>query len=430
MNGLICKPEMKRLDTNKHSNVSSRRIHWADSNYNRKDLCSSNIVRDLILQKEIKPINSHKVKKPLKPCLKTKINSHSMINDVKKSISMMAPIKMSESTNLQSNLNNYNTNNNALKDITSSSVNYGEISNSNKYSNDLLKNYTNMNINNIYPNNTIKSPSNYGIGSIKNEIDNNKMSKSMKLESSIKAADNTMNISLIKNNDNTHFNNKVGNNTSTNNYKPISNTNFGSNYDYSSTNQSNTRQNNFKTDTYSSDNSKIRSYSLADESNKNKYNSESNPANDPKIIIASKYQNIINNFNNIIIQSTDDLNKYKSNEYQNTQQNITRPNSLVKRDNNQQNLGNFYTNNYSSVNGSDLMNININPLKNIIPNKRFEPQNNQSSFKDSAINNSINIKESQEYLQKLQTRIIKDDQKLMQNNFLANNNQISNNSIE
>ena len=173
MNGLISKPEIKRIEMNRHFNVNSRRIHWADSNYNRKDLCSSNIVRDLILQKEIKPINSHKIKKPLKPCLKTKVNSHSMINDVKKSQTLMNSIKMSESTNLQSNINSYNSNSNALKDITSSSVNYSDFSNnSNKYSNDLLKNYTNMNINSIYPNNTIKSPPNYDIGGIKNEIEN------------------------------------------------------------------------------------------------------------------------------------------------------------------------------------------------------------------------------------------------------------------
>lgn len=422
--------------------MNSRRVNWADNNLNRKDLCSINFGRDLILQKEIKPIISNKLKKLPKPCLKTKSSNFSNLNDVKKSLSLISSTKLSESTNIQSNLNNYNSNNNSIKEISNIStkgISYNDLPNlnsSNKHSNDLLKNYTNLNMNNLCASTNLKSPQNNEIFNMQTDNRNNEMSKSLNMvELNLKIRENPKNVNTVKSNDILSLNPIAStySNVNPNNIKPISNMNVSPSLNYNNNNQptSNTRQNNFKINS-TNDTSKTRSYSVGQEPNKNIPNSQNNSANDPKIIFASKYQNIVNNFNNIIIQSTEGFDKFKEPEFQNPQQNVNRPNSLIKRDNNNQNIvGNYYNNNYSSqINNNDYMNLNLNPLKNILPSKKFEIQNNQPSLKDIPNNNSKNNLGNSDYIQNIQARVITDNQKMMQNNFFSSANQSNNNILE
>jgi hypothetical protein len=69
LNGLPVKPENK---VNRSMSFNSKKLQWADNNnYFKKDLlCSTNPNKDLISQKEPKPVISHKRLKPPKPSLK------------------------------------------------------------------------------------------------------------------------------------------------------------------------------------------------------------------------------------------------------------------------------------------------------------------------------------------------------------------------
>lgn len=398
------------------------------------------------MQKEIKPIISHKQRKPNKPCIKIKSSTISTINDVKKSYNLIASTKLTESTNLQGNLNNYNSYNNSIKEVRPTNVNHNELPNlngSNKHSNELLKNYTNLNMNNLFTSATLKSPQNSEMINIKTENKNDKMSQSISIESNLKLNDNQIKISAVKGNDNLTYNpnsiNSVKNNTINHNINkqtcgvnlPPPNYYYNNNSPSNIPMNTNTRQNNFKMNT-STDNSKTRSYSVGQDPNKHILPNEASSHNDPKIIIASKYQNIVNNFNNIIIQSTEDLDKFKPAEYQNNQQNIGRPNSLIKRGNNNQNGNNYNSNNYSSINaGNEYMNnININPIRNVIPQKKYESQNNQPSYKDIPVNTSQNVLGTSDYLQNIQSRLVKDSQKMMQNNFFSSINENNSSAVE
>jgi len=440
LNGLINKPEGKLVENNK-SYMNSRKVNWADNNLNRKDLCSINFGRDLILQKEIKPITSHRLKIPPKPCLKTNSGNFSNFSDVKKSLSLISSTKLSESTNIQSNLNNYNCyNNNSIKEITNIStkgISYNDLPNlnsSNKHSNDLLKNYTNLNMNNLCASTNLKSPQNNEIFNLQADNRSNEMSKSLNMvDLNVKLRENPKNVNTIKSNDILALNPIAStySGINANNIKPISNMNVSPSLNYNNPPNSNTRQNNFKINS-TIDTSKTRSYSVGQDPNKNIPNSQNNSASDPKIIFASKYQNIVNNFNNIIIQSTENFDKFKETELQNPQQNVNRPNSLIKRDNNNQNIvGNYYNNNYSNqMNNNEYMNLNLNPLKNILPSKKFEIQINQPAIKDIPNNNSKNNIGNTDYLQNIQARVVTENQKMMQNNFFASANQSNNNILE
>jgi hypothetical protein len=61
---------------------------------------------------------------------------------------------------------------------------------------------------------------------------------------------------------------------------------------------------------------------------------------------------------------------------------------------------------------------------------KFESQNNQQSYKDIPIHNTQNALGSSDYLQNLQARIVKDNQKMMQNNFFSSLNQNNSSALE
>jgi hypothetical protein len=67
INGLQAKPDKKH---ERPLNLSSRRLQWADNNKNRKDLLCSYNNKELLNNKDIKPIVSHKNMKAVKVILK------------------------------------------------------------------------------------------------------------------------------------------------------------------------------------------------------------------------------------------------------------------------------------------------------------------------------------------------------------------------
>jgi hypothetical protein len=148
---------MQSMDRTSLSLGKSRKILWSDNNLQRKDLlCSTNLNKELIYQKEIKPIVSHKKMKPTKSILKTKSSfggSHAPVNnEQKKATSSSSVYSLNASTH---NLNNSIS---ASKSTNIYPVSIRDNTN-------LLNTYSNSNVNVFGSKADMASNANYGLHS-------------------------------------------------------------------------------------------------------------------------------------------------------------------------------------------------------------------------------------------------------------------------
>lgn len=412
LNGLAQKEKSQSDNRMKGYNYNSRRITWADNNHmNKSLLCSINMGRELVYQKDIKPVLSHKKLKPTKSCLK--VRSQSL--EIKKSPSGILSSKLSESIvggmgdKRESSKNLANVSGlgsemnlgsrDKTKDMSGigskyigtnsgtfgkypdntgmnpSSINHSTNPSSNNYlrssSNELLKNYTNLG--NLY------TSLNMG-----DNMHNN-------INSSISMNSNAYNLSKSLNLDNN--NSKTGSrgdrdyretrDRDNSGMPNISHHNVGGGSLIGSVNNQGgnpsqgSRQNNFTMNNTSDK----RSYSVGTDPNKSGGNSSQNVSNtnnqsNNQIIIASKYKNVVHNsYNNIFIQSPTGLDNIinsnnPSNHYESG-----------KMDKNTQGIGvnssNMYNNNISSSKINQMVN-SINPQSQ---NYMSSNQQNQSQSK-------------------------------------------------
>jgi hypothetical protein len=75
LNGLPVKQENR---VNRSISFNTKKIQWADNNnlYRRDLLCSVNLSRELVIQKDVRPIVSHKQLRPKKGILKRVLSAH------------------------------------------------------------------------------------------------------------------------------------------------------------------------------------------------------------------------------------------------------------------------------------------------------------------------------------------------------------------
>jgi hypothetical protein len=456
LNGLAQKNE-KNDNLNKPYVYTGKKVVWTDNSINRNPLCSTNLGRELIYMKDVKPVMSHKKMKPTKSCLKTR--SHSA--DVKKSniyISNVIPSQGENSNNLNSSKIigssfNYGLNNNSsLKDIHQNQNNQ----NTNNMS---LGNYSNNNLNNQV--NQINSSSNSSTSvnkmmpsvgfnesnnSINSNIKGNITSSSNELLKNYTNLGHNMydsknNINSMNNMNNmplSHLNitGSSGNNSTNTNYNSSLKSQGQNVSNYNNLNPStNTRQNNF---TVNSNNAQQRSYSVGNDPSKNQ---ATTPSGETKIIIASKYKNVIHNsYNNIYIQNPEDLEKIYSTgnsqvgNYENQQMNVSQK-LINKKESPSTNSNNIPSIQYVGNRGNLNNNLNtfINPINKgqITDNinsyiKGDSNMVNPSSGNVMGGNNMSNMQQMQ--VNKLSKT--GDNQRMLQNNFFMNNTASGSNMMD
>jgi hypothetical protein len=400
----------------KISSVSSKRIVWADNNnFNRKDLlCNTNYTKDLFYQKDIKTILSHKKGKPIKSILKTRpasadasANKYKMFsqNNVTASTNLNNSNinnqnAHSVSSNYNSNLNNYGTNNsfiinNEIKGPIDNNSGTMNVSN-----NSIMNNYiNNKNIGNSILNKPLGQNNNYsnltqiGISNANSGVMNN----------------NNVGINKdITNYNDPNFNSRLNN---------INNPNPGAlpRQNYFSSNQNNANSNNPQQRSFSLD-------QKTDSNNRNisgnnNFGSNSNQGEMTKIIITPNIHSIYNhNINNYYIQSANDINVEKLRD------NTTTPPSGLGISNLNFDSNNSYKANErpSSVNKKESNSIansnNISPLNAQGNNFSY---NNTSLLRSQNQLNTNNLQNNYTNNNKLVKSL--DNQRLLQNNFLNQN---------
>jgi len=417
LNGLNVKIENRsNIDIErKISNISSKRITWADNNnLNRKDLlCNTNFAKDLFYQKDIKPILNHKKGKPIKPILKKRSSSADPANKFK----IYNLNNVSTSTNLNnSNINNQNAYS-ATSNYNSNLNNYGTnnsfINNENKTSQDNTE---------INTNNSSSIMNNYMSG--KNYGSNNDPKRPLAQNNSYANINNNSNNALINtsgigNKENSNFNSRLNNNN--NNLDNSNLSNFSRpNYFNNNNNTQNYANNN------SNNNPQQRSYSLDqknDTNNRNpnpansNYGSNNNQGELTKIIITPNIHSIYNhNINNYYIQSSNDLNFDKIRENTmtpptnlgvtnlNFDPNVykmnERPNSVSKKDAN------------SAANSNNISPLNAQGNHFSYNNSLLRGQNQLNT---NNLQGNMNIGNNNKLVKSL------DNQRMLQNNYLNQN---------
>lgn len=155
MNGLAAKNDKNELKPYNYS--PNKKISWADSNQNRNQLCSTNLGKELMFMKEIKPVTSHKKLKPSKSCMKRSNSSEIRKSNVYTS-------KLIENVNLSlGSINKENTSNSYSPNIINSKM-LSSVNISDSKPNDIMKSYSGYSTNtNEYIQNK-----NFGSESIKN----------------------------------------------------------------------------------------------------------------------------------------------------------------------------------------------------------------------------------------------------------------------
>jgi hypothetical protein len=372
LNGLVSKNENSSIQNTKYI-FSNRKVSWADSN-NRNLLCSFNMSKELVCQKEIKPVLSHKKMKPGKSSLRTRSNSGS--NELKKSNSTVfgSNNKLLESINMnipddRNDISNNNITNSSQQ--ISSSVNHSD--NLRFSSNELIKNYRNIDTN-VETNNKKNVSKNIGY----ENPASNKKDIIMPNNYHINVTTGTNNfhgskqMNLINDKKENNFNPNIENNSNSHNQATV-----------------NTRQNNF---TMSQNNPQARSYSLGNDPAKNINNQQQNNLTNAqnnsnnRIIYASKYKNVVHNsYNNIIIQSPSGLDNIINN-YESNSENINplRNHKIQGHNKNENSLGNNYIpreikSSYTNANIDNNNNIahkglSQNPYMNAPQNIQIEQQ--------------------------------------------------------
>jgi hypothetical protein len=436
INGL--QQKFEKLETKTFS--SGKKIQWADNNNinNKSLLCNTSVGRELIFQKEIKPILTHKKLKPNKSSLKKNLHSSSNSNIQNNVTNISSNFNSSMTSNFNYNSNiNTGTNPNQILEIKKSnsfsnskestvnppndkkyitamssnlsSVNFTENQNlkqmypqptsgvAHSSSTELLKNYTNLgNIYNPqnsheYTTNLKQNPKSF----ITPPFKENSGGKDLIMTNPVNSNSNNMQSIYSMNNTNTntlsHLN-ITGTNPIT--YKPNLQT---------QTNQINSRQNNFTQNQGTT--SQQRSYSVGNDHSKlaNTYTGSNiqlgsssqniNPTNsqqgETKIIIASKYKNVVHNsYNNIYIQNPEDLEKIYNNNLNNQITNVN-PSSYLDQPQNQAgaNFNNF-------INKAPVSNINnVNKLTKSGENQRMLQNNflNPGINSTSLSSNNVNV---------------------------------------
>ncbi len=380
VNGL--QQKIEKLETKTFT--SGKKIQWADNNINNKSLlCNTSVGRELIFQKEIKPILTHKKLKPNKSCLKKSGMTMNSSSNYSTNSNVQTNMQPNFSTNIQSN---YISNNNFNTSITS---NFNYSSNSTSIPSQMLEikksnSFANSKDSTLNPNDKkyispITNVSN--ITSVNFSENQNfkqisaQTSSGVTHSSSTELLKNYTSLGNIYNSQNSHeyvtnvkHNPKsfitppskestlgkdlvITNAPSLNNLQSIYSVNNSSSGNTLShlnitgtqntakpnlqtqTNPINSRQNNFTQNQVAS--TQQRSYSVGNDHNKltNSYTgnnfqlgnntmsqngNQSNPTNqqqgETKIIIASKYKNVVHNsYNNIYIQNPEDLEKIYNN---------------------------------------------------------------------------------------------------------------------
>jgi len=322
LNGLNLKSENKsNIDIErKLSNISSKRITWADNNnLNRKDLlCNTNFTKDLYYQKDIKPVLNHKKGKPIKPILKKRPNSADPSSTKFKIYNLN---NVTASTNLNnSNINNHNSygaNSNYNSNINNYGGNNSFINNENKSNQD--NNLAEINSNNSIVNNFMNSKNYGGNNDPKRPLGQNNN------YANLNQNNNNSNISLINNSnignkENSNFNSRLsGNNMENSNLNNFSRPNYFNN----NSNYTNNSNNNPQPRSYSLD-QKNESNNRASSAPNSNYPSNNMQGEITKIIITPNIHSIYNhNINNYYIQSSNDINFDRLRE-----NNITPPNNV------------------------------------------------------------------------------------------------------
>ena len=445
VNGLLQKTEKSYLsestNLSKPFSSGSKKIQWADNNnMHRKDLlCSTNFSKELIYQKDIKPILTHKKLKPTKSCLKQRSSSY----EIKKSSSQLLG-KISESIVLGTNQNHSglsNSNSSSNKNITNNNFsNLGNIKTKESViGGENLGNLSNNSSNKLAP--TINYPVKTSDGLLKNytPLGNSYQSKTNMITSSELNKDivtnnyfnnkNNFDSSIKKDNVGISFNNLAKDTNNSNLNQRLNNQNTGTS----------TRTNNFEKN---SNGPSVRSYSVGgDPNNRSSSNIgnnvgglNNNPTNlkgETKIIIASEVNNIANNyFHNIYIQSPEDLEKLRNYNSQNFGDNPLdiNKNERTSIQTKKENMGSF-VNNDSTISGMNNkyhdINSNLTSSINIGKNSLsgINSLNNTYSNKDIQ-----NIKDSNLNAQNT-GKLIKsnENQRQLNNNYLIGSN---NNIIE
>jgi len=473
LNGLAQKTDKNEL---RPFNYTTRKVVWADNNNfnNKGQLCSVNLGKELMYQKDIKPVVSHKKSKPMKSSLKTRSHSADLVKKLPSSQIFSSNLgKISDSMNITSSItantkdslisgssmiNNFNNVNKIA-----SSVNFSDNSNNaissktanSTTSNDLLKNYTNLGGMFSHINTNHSETNHY--------LMNKSLHQSEKLNENVKSGINNNYPSSLTSNQSGNLNStnnysntssssqpnipsslyNVNNSGSVNNIKnssQIQNVNSSINQNLSSNSSllANTRQNNFSGN---NNNPQQRSYSVGNDPEKSKTGTSSNNKGETNIIIASKYKNVVHNsYNNIYIQSPQDLDRI----YGNTNQN-----SNFDSNNNNQNSGSnsaIYNNNPTRNMSQGKKETQVTQPQNYIPNlgatysgsnnlmnNSFKSNDNTKNYASNISNNSSNIYSKETQNQNVQIQPGKltksgDNQRMLQNNFFSNNssfNQIS-----
>jgi hypothetical protein len=477
LNGLAQKNE-KKENLSKPYVYTGKKVVWTDNSINRNPLCSTNLGRELIYMKDIKPVMSHKKMKPVKSCLKTR--SHSA--DVKKPntyISNVIP-SQGDSTSIN-NLNsskiigssfNYGLNNNgSLKDIHQSQ----NMQNSNSMQ---MGNYSNNNLNSqMNQNNSGLNPSSSGNKMMPSVGFNESIST---LNSNIKATTTSSSNELLKNYTNLGQNiydskssmnsmnsmnnmnsmnsmnsgnmplshlNITGNSGSSQNINSNS-TNYNSslksqgqnvnNYSNLNSNPSpNTRQNNF---TVNSNSAQQRSYSVGNDPSKNQ---ATTPSGETKIIIASKYKNVIHNsYNNIYIQNPEDLEKIYSTgsgasqvaNYENQQMNMGQK-LINKKESPGTNSNQIPSIQYVGNRGNSNNNLNtfINPMNKSQINENMNSYIKGDPNMINASSGNVLGNNNMSNMQQMQVNKLSktgENQRMLQNNFFMNNTSTASNVMD
>ena len=388
LNGLnINKDKSLDMERKTPKNISSiqKRIQWADNNnFNRKDLlCNTNISKDLLFQKEIKPVQTHKKNKNIKSILKTRSASADIIRFAGPSFNLNSnniSVNLGNNRNLNNVSNSSVINNNPNPGILENKKNdIGHDSSNNSYvGNYFDKQNLNLNLNNNNFNNSDQKKN--------NNLSNNQ---------NISSVNNKENINDHKINSNKNEFGQNHNNTNTNNPAAATRQNYFSN------NAANPQENSINVN--NNNLSKQRSHSFDQKIDKN------NPSEQPKIIFTPNIYSIFNhNVNNYYIQSSNETNNNPAKPRENILNNNFSPQSVIS------NINNYDSNNPrnerpNSVNKKDSVNNNISPL-NVNSNSMNFSSNNLLRTNTNNIPGNNKLGKSLE------------NQRLLQNNFLDGNN--------
>ena len=338
INGL---PSKKINNNNNNVKKSKKRnVGWADNNpYGKSDyLISFNLQKDLLLMKDIKPVNNHTKMRPSKSCIKNR----------------------SQSVNQSINKNSYAFSSNTQENFMVNNLNTVKLNNNN-----------NIEQNKFFNENATQDFSNLAFNNMLNinNSNNNKMMEQMGL-----SAENFKNLTLNKTQN--MNNNKLINH----NKNPQINDNINS-AKFKNNNNNQKRSNNFI------ENNKVQFRPNSYDNNNNNFNFQGNLNLKDFINVNNNLNENDNNSNykNYLFGKEQDFinNNYNSEELYN----INNPkNKQIKNLNNNSNINNNKLE-FDFIQSTAGINISNSQLNNLIRNKA-NLQNNNNKINNNFINNN------------------------------------------